>query len=188
MMLVDLCQTVRPHIVLVDAIDAMEGNGPSGGQPRHVGALIGGTNPYNVDLVGARLMHMKPEEIYMMSSAIERGLCPSDVEGLTILGEPLSRFVVEDFLQPESKSNDFIDRVPKILRPLADKIATPRPKIRTKDCVGCGKCAESCPQHTIAIRDKKAVISYGSCIKCFCCHEMCPAKAIDIQRLGLFSL
>jgi uncharacterized protein (DUF362 family)/Pyruvate/2-oxoacid:ferredoxin oxidoreductase delta subunit len=188
MMLVDLCQTVRPHIVLVDAIDAMEGNGPSGGQPRHVGALIGGTNPYNVDLVGARLMHMKPEEIYMMSSAIERGLCPSDVEGLTILGEPLSHFVVEDFLQPESKSNDFIDRVPKILRPLADKIATPRPKIRTKDCVGCGKCAESCPQHTIAIRNKKAVISYGSCIKCFCCHEMCPAKAIDIQRLGLFSL
>lgn len=187
-MLVDLCETVRPTIAIVDAVDAMEGNGPSGGQPRHVGALLGGVNPYNVDLVGAKLMHMEPYEIEMLQSAIDRGLCPDSAEKVTVLGESMEKFIVEDFLQPESKSNDFIGRVPKPLRPLAEKLATPRPKIRVKDCVGCGKCAESCPQHTIAIQNRKAVITYSKCIKCFCCHEMCPAKAIDIKRFTLWNL
>lgn len=188
MMLVDLCETVRPNIVFVDAITAMEGNGPSGGHPRHIGTLLGGTSPYCVDLVCAKLIHMEPREIQMLDSAIERQLCPESIDGLTLLGDPVEQFIPEEFVQPESKSNDFIGRVPKFLRPLADKIATPRPKIRKKDCVGCGKCAESCPQHTIEIRQKKAVITYNKCIKCFCCHEMCPARAIDIQRLTLFNL
>lgn len=187
-MLVDLCETVRPHLSIVDGITAMEGNGPSGGQPRQVGALIAGVNPYCVDLVCAELIHMQAQEIPMMQAAIERNLCPDSVEQVTILGEPLESLIVTDFLQPESKSNDFIARVPKLLRPLASRIATPVPKIRTKDCVGCGKCAESCPQHTIQIQAKKAVIRYNKCIKCFCCHEMCPAKAIDIKQFRLFRL
>ena len=63
-----------------------------------------------------------------------------------------------------------------------EAIAAPKPVIRKKDCIGCGKCAESCPQKTIDIQSKKAHIDYKKCIKCFCCHEMCPVKAIDIKR------
>lgn len=188
MMLTDLCETVKPSITIVDAVVAMEGNGPSGGRPRQVGVLLGGRNPYSVDLIGARLMAMEPSDIFMLQSAMERGLCPHSAEEVIHLGDNYKQFIVQDFLQPESKSNDFIDRVPKPLRPLAEKLATPKPKIRAADCVGCGKCAESCPQHTITIINRKAVISYVKCIKCFCCHEMCPAKAIDIKRFSLFRL
>ena len=53
---------------------------------------------------------------------------------------------------------------------------------RRRECVGCGRCAESCPQHTIQIRKGKAVIDYKNCIRCFCCHEMCPKHVIDIRR------
>ncbi|MFQ7025670.1 MAG: 4Fe-4S binding protein [Acutalibacteraceae bacterium] len=74
------------------------------------------------------------------------------------------------------------------MRPLAAKIATPVPKIRTGKCIGCGKCAESCPQHTIEIKHKKAYIIYDNCIRCYCCHEMCPEHIIDIKRLALFNL
>ncbi|MDD5952594.1 MAG: DUF362 domain-containing protein [Oscillospiraceae bacterium] len=187
-MLTDLCETVKPRISIVDGITAMEGNVPSGGQPRHMGVLLGGENPYNVDLIGAKLISMEPSKIFMLQSAMERGLCPARAEDVPLLGDPLEQHIVKDFVQPESKSNDFIDRVPKLFRPLAEKLATPRPKIRTKDCGGCGKCAESCPQHTIEIIDRKAVIHYNQCIKCFCCHEMCPSKAIDIKRFTLFNL
>ena len=55
-------------------------------------------------------------------------------------------------------------------------------------CIGCGKCAESCPAHTIQILERKAVIAYPNCIRCFCCHEMCPKQAVDIRRLGIFDL
>ena len=88
---------------------------------------------------------------------------------------------------------DFSNRFPKPLRwaaPTVVKLAAPRPRIRRAKCIGCGKCAEICPQKTIHLQDKKARIDPAHCIRCFCCHEMCPVKAIDVYRpLGaLFNL
>lgn len=87
-----------------------------------------------------------------------------------------------------SSSIDFTTRVPKFMQPLAKRILTPYPKINTAQCVGCGKCAESCPQHTITVREHKAHIEYSKCIHCFCCHEMCPKHVINIKRFSLFDL
>ncbi len=187
-MLVDLCERMTPRICIVDAVLAMEGNGPTGGRPKHMGLIYGGTSPYCVDLVSTYLIGMQPNDIYMMRSAIQRGLCPAHMLDLDLMGEDPKNFYRDDFLQPESKSNDFITRVPKIFQPIAYKLTTPRPKIRKSDCVGCGKCAESCPQHTIEIVNRKAKIHYDQCIKCYCCHEMCPIHAVDIKRFSLFSL
>ncbi len=73
-MLVDLCEAVRPHIAIMDAVMGMEGNGPSGGKPRFIGTLIGGINPYAVDMVCASIISLKPSDIFMLASAMERGL------------------------------------------------------------------------------------------------------------------
>lgn len=185
-MIADLCQALHPVLSVVDAVTAMEGNGPTGGQPRHVGALLASRSPYAVDLACTTIIGMDPESVYPLRSAMDRGLCPRTADDLVWLCEPASRFAVADFLQPESKSADFITRLPKFLQPLAARLATPSPKIRTAECIGCGKCAESCPQHTITIRNRKAVIDYTNCIRCYCCHEMCPKHVIDIRRLSLF--
>lgn len=185
-MIADLCQALHPVLSIVDGITAMEGNGPTGGRPRHVGALLASRSPYAVDLACTEIIGMAPETIPPLRAAMERGLCPRTAQELVWLCEPASRFAVPDFLQPESKSADFITRLPKFLQPLAARLATPSPQIRTAECVGCGKCAESCPQHTITIRDHKAVIDYSNCIRCYCCHEMCPKHVIDIRRLSLF--
>lgn len=185
-MIADLCQALHPVLSIVDGITAMEGNGPTGGRPRHVGALLASRSPYAVDLACTEIIGMAPETIPPLRAAMERGLCPRTAQELVWLCEPASHFAVPDFLQPESKSADFITRLPKFLQPLAARLATPSPQIRTAECVGCGKCAESCPQHTITIRDHKAVIDYSNCIRCYCCHEMCPKHVIDIRRLSLF--
>ena len=182
-MLVDLCEAVRPHIAIMDAVMGMEGNGPSGGKPRFIGTLIGVSG-----FIGQIIFTITFTSTKMLASAMERGLCPKTVEEIEILGLPLSDTVISDFLPPQSKSSDFIQYLPSFLRPLAAKIATPVPKIRTGKCIGCGKCAESCPQHTIEIKHKKAYIIYDNCIRCYCCHEMCPEHIIDIKRLALFNL
>ena len=135
--------------------------------------------------VAARL-GMDPASVFPLLSAMERDLCPRSHSDLVWLQEPASRFAVPDYLQPESKPADFIARLPHFLQPLASRLTTPVPKIRTAECVGCGKCAESCPQHTISIRNRKAVIDYSKCIRCYCCHEMCPQHVIDIRRFSLF--
>ena len=80
---------------------------------------------------------------------------------------------------------------PRALRwavPGVEKWLAPRPKIHRSKCIGCGKCAEICPGHTITVENGKAHIVPRACIRCFCCHEMCPAKAIDVKRAGIFNL
>ena len=184
-MLVDLCDFLQPDLCIMDGILAMEGNGPTGGQPRQMGVLGASKSPYALDVCGTSLIGLKPESVLMLREAHERGLGPLSPQECRLVKEGIEPLAQPDFLKAEAASTDFIDRLPKFLRPVAKKVATPTPKIRRGECVGCGKCAESCPQHTIRIQEGKAVIDYKNCIRCFCCHEMCPKHVIDIKRWGL---
>ncbi|MGI6254049.1 MAG: DUF362 domain-containing protein [Acutalibacter sp.] len=184
-MLVDLCDFLKPDLCFVDGILAMEGNGPTGGSPRKLGVLGASKSPYALDVCAASLIGLEPESILMLKEAHDRGLGPIAPEECQLVKESIEPLAQRDFKKAEASSTDFFDRLPKALRPLAKKVATPRPKIREKECVGCGKCAESCPQHTIEVRDGKARIDYRNCIRCFCCHEMCPKHVIDIRRWSI---
>lgn len=189
-MLVDLCTLVRPQLSFIDAIECMEGDGPSGGSPSFMGAVIGGRNPFAMDIVACALINMNPDKVYMLRHGMDRGLSPENLSQVELIGS-IDGLVVKDFRHPRSKDTDFLDFLPKFLRPLGRKceaFLAPRPAIDRKKCIGCGKCAESCPQHTIAIANKKAEIDYSKCIKCYCCHEMCPIKAIDVKRKSIFNL
>ena len=184
-MLVDLCSFLAPTISIMDGITAMEGNGPTGGSPRFVGLFGASKSPYALDAVCCRVIGLDPMEVLMLQNARQRGLLPEDVE---VLGTPVEELRVTDFKMPDTKSVDFITHLPGPLRPLATKLTTPYPKIPRSKCVGCGRCAESCPAHTIVIEKGKAVIHREKCIRCFCCHEMCPRHIVEIRRFALFNL
>lgn len=187
-MLLDLCDFIRPNLSVMDAVYGMQGNGPTGGESRFVGAVLASENPYMSDLAAAEIMNIQQDEIFLLKNAIRRNLSPQSLDQTDILGDSIRQVRVPDFKRAKSSSVDFIDRAPRFLRPLLTKLATPKPRIRKRDCIGCGKCAESCPQHIIEIRDRKALIRLRDCISCFCCHEMCPEHVIDINRLGVFKL
>lgn len=184
-MLVDLCQTVGPGLSLVDGVWAMEGNGPTGGSPRFMGVTFAARNPHALDLAAAAAVGFAPDEVETLRSAVERGLCPDSSEKLPLVGDPLSDFVIRDFKKPQSRNLDFLHRLPAPLRRLPEWFLESRPAVRRETCVGCGKCAESCPQHAITLVQKKASIDYRKCIRCYCCHEMCPFRSIDIRRWRL---
>ena len=187
-MLCDLCHFLGPDLSLMDGIWAMEGNGPTGGQRRDLYVIAGSESPWALDVAAASLVGLEPEKITMLREGHERGYGPLDLSELELVGDPMETLLAPDFLKAQASSTDFIDRLPKFLRPAAKKLATPYPRIDKKRCVGCGKCAESCPQHTISLREGKAVIRYQNCIRCFCCHEMCPKHVVQIKRLGLLRL
>lgn len=183
-MIVDLCETVKPSISFIDGIVGMEGNGPTGGTPKKLGVTLASLNPHALDLYACSLIGFEPKDIPTLCSAIDRGICPENVSELEVFGDAEVKHT--DFKEPDSISLDFIAKMPEFVRRPFEKLFTPRPSINYKACVGCGKCAESCPEHTITIVDKKARIDYSKCIKCFCCHEMCPMRAINIKRFRLF--
>ena len=182
-MLLELAETVKPDLTVIDAIDAMEGNGPTGGTVHSLHMLLAARDFYTQDYFAAGLMGLKPEDIVMIRQAMERGLIHP--EEITLIGDAVPD-TLTSFLVPDTKSLDFGGHMPKLLRkPLvfvASRVLKSYPQLKKDLCIGCGKCAESCPAHIIKIRDKKARFRKKGCISCFCCQEMCPKKAISVRR------
>ncbi len=182
-MLCELCETVRPSLTLLDAVDSMEGNGPGGGTVRHTGVTLCSKNVYALDAAAVRFMGLDPEEIPHLRAARAMGLYPEEVE---LTGDALVPCSPAFKLPDAIKSAGFDDSVPGFLRKPVEKIMDALlrsyPRVDRSKCVGCGKCAESCPRKIIKIENKKAGMPRKDCISCFCCQEMCPVHAISVKR------
>lgn len=182
-MLLEIAQIVKPNLTIIDAIDAMEGNGPTGGTSHPLGLLFGARDFYTQDYFAATVMKLDPMKIAMVRQAVEEGLAkPEEIE---LKGDPLPENLTP-FKIPDTMSLDFSSMLPgplgKLFAKFAGKILKSYPKVEPEKCVGCGKCAESCPQQIIKIKNKKAVFPKKGCISCFCCQEMCPLKAISVKK------
>ena len=184
-MIVDLDEYFKPVLNLCDAITAMEGNGPTQGTPKHVGALLASKNPHCLDVLAATLIGLAPNEVPTLAAAMRRSLCPDTVEGLTVSGD-WKAFLQTDFEVIRNRNSLLFvggdHFCAKALRRIMNACLASKPKVKTSACIGCGKCRDICPAHTISIREKKAVIDRRHCIKCFCCQEFCPVGAMRVHR------
>ena len=172
---------------LVDAIEGMEGNGPTKGTPRHIGVLAASTSPYVLDVVCAQLISLECNTIPTLIACEQRGLIPKDkadvpvcfcgVDDLTV-----DAFVVKDYHNIAVRQSMLFDSKGKWISSVLRRLLESRPTLKAKDCVGCGKCRDICPAKAITIRDRKAIIDRSLCIKCFCCQEFCPTGAMKVHR------
>lgn len=182
-MLVELAQTVSPQLTIIDAIDAMEGNGPTGGTSHPLHMLLASKDMYTQDYFAAGLMGLDPMNIVMIRQAVENGLATPDA--IELCGDSVPNNLTP-FVEPDTKRLDFANAMPPFLRKpftfIAGKILKSYPQLDKSKCVGCGKCAESCPAHIIDIKNGKAKFKKKGCISCFCCQEMCPRKAISVKK------
>lgn len=182
-MLVELAQTIAPQLTVIDAIDAMEGNGPTGGTLYPLHMLLAAKDMYTQDYFAAKLMGMDPMQIDMLRIAAKKGLIKA--HELKLAGDSIPDSLTP-FRLPDTKQLDFSDALPAFLKKPFNKIASrlfkSYPQLDAKLCVGCGKCAESCPSQIIYIKNKKAHFQKKDCISCFCCQEMCPLKAISVKK------
>ena len=55
-------------------------------------------------------------------------------------------------------------------------------QVDEQQCIGCKKCATSCPMRAITVQDKRAKISLHNCIICGQCAHICPVQAIHYGR------
>lgn len=182
-MLIELSLVVKPQITLIDAIDAMEGNGPTGGTSHPLHMILASRDMYTQDYFAATLMGLVPQDIVMLRQAMERGLIHPD--DMKLIGDSIPDNLTA-FQKPDTTNLDFSSKVPGFLqKPFASvlkRVLKSYPKLEPEKCVGCGKCAESCPAQIIEIRKRKAKFRRKGCISCFCCQEMCPMKAISVKK------
>ncbi len=84
--IVDLLSAGYPDFIVMDAIDVGVGN-EAFPTRRKLGLVIMGTNPLAVDIVGSRLLGLKPEDVPYLTSAIQRGYAPADIDQVRITGD-----------------------------------------------------------------------------------------------------
>lgn len=191
-MLIDLSTYFKPRLCICDAIVGMEGNGPTQGSPREIGAILAAESPSKLDLLAAKLIGLTADDVPTLQAARERKLIPNTAEELKIAGEP-ERFIVPDFKTMPAQSSVFFHKagtgaIGKVVDKIMFQALTPCPKVKKNECIGCGKCAKICPAKAIRMENKLPTIDRKACIHCFCCQEFCPKGAMQVGRNALMRI
>ncbi len=182
-MLVDICSYKTPVLSFMDGIVGMEGDGPSSGDLRKIGAVIASSSPYALDVIACRLVNIDPLEVPTIQRSIERKLVPKDFSEIILRGRSLEDFSLEPFKTPEITDINFVNgRVPKFLEGPLNSLLLPKPTFDHKQCISCGDCGKVCPAQVIMFKNKKPYADLKNCIRCFCCQELCPVKAVHVKH------
>lgn len=188
--LVDIFETLKSKICLnvIDGVQGMEGEGPTGGTPITVNCMLASCNAYALDLVMQNIMGVNPSQMPLVSVELERGLISGcDLSGMELVGDDVNEFAKINFDNPQieiySKSNK---KVPLFLNGFVHRVMTKRPAIPKSKCKGCKKCYNHCPVKAIEMQNRKdeklyAKVDYDKCIRCFCCQELCPFNVVKIK-------
>ncbi|AMV72855.1 DUF362 domain-containing protein [Desulfuromonas carbonis] len=180
LMLLELAEQIAPALTIVDAVVAMEGDGPGSGDPVLVGALLAGANPLAVDTVAAALLGLGPKVNWTQKVASQSGREGSDLAGVDIFGAVLEELQVSQFRPARTTDVNF--GLPAFIRRPLKNALTARPSPDHTKCVRCGLCVEHCPPQAMQITDEALEIDYARCIRCFCCQELCPHGALLTEQ------
>jgi uncharacterized protein (DUF362 family)/NAD-dependent dihydropyrimidine dehydrogenase PreA subunit len=183
----DVHQVRPPDLHIMDAITAIEGNGPChGGRLRKVGKLIASIDPLALDAVMARMMGVDPKRLPVQKRAQILGIGTLEDSGVDIRGQLVP---IPDFKMPVTFANQLGEEDAVELRKLYPsgmmrRRVTVKPFHREELCTGCGDCALNCPTHALTL-DPEFSIS-DQCIACYCCVELCSEGALEVPDVEAF--
>ena len=190
-MLLDLALWAAPRLNLMDAVLAMEGEGPgASGTPRPVGLLLASENPLALDIVAGEIIGLPRLGNPVLLAAQRRGL-PSRIEEVELVGAGIDALRIPDYRFPahvRTNIREFLGPLTGPASRLAKSWMAQTPQIRPERCVGCGICKNACPAGAITLEAHRARIDSRNCIHCYCCHELCPQKAVALKQGALSRL
>lgn len=174
--IVDVFRLRPPDLFIVDAVVAMEGNGPASPDLRHLGLILASDNAVALDAVIARIMGLDPARLRFLQKAKEEGLGDYEEKAIEIIGELIP---VKDYKVPPLGGEAIADN--EAINQFIHSRTVLRPKADKDKCTACGTCVEHCPVSALSMMGDLPVVDPGLCITCFCCQEICPEKAISLQ-------
>jgi len=183
-LLVDIAAWVNPALSIMDGVVGMEGDGPSAGKPRNIGALIMSTDPFALDVVATDLIGLKPEKVPTLMAARLRGLT-SRLNEIELKGDSRSLWRIQNYIIPKAVSTNFLDMVPlpKSVKNFVLNRVRPFPMFEHEMCVGCRDCFNNCPPKAVTMNEnQRPIVDLQACIRCFCCQELCPHHAVKLFK------
>lgn len=166
-LLVDIFQNIKPGLNIMDAVVGMEGEGPTSGKPRKTNLILASRSAVALDIVSAKLIGYKPEEILAIKDA-EKRFGKIDVE---IIGEKIINMKFKKPLPYKKK------KAKQRLKHLVEEEIM----CDNKKCIKCKRCFNHCPVKAISMKPYP-IINKKKCIRCFCCIEICPVNAMMLKK------
>ena len=170
--MLDIYKQIVPTWNFLDGIVAMEGEGPTGGRPRHCGLLALSSEALILDYLVEKWIGY-PELTPLSQEAKNLGWLP---EERLCAGGPAA----EKPLSPVIKPAKGADQATFPGQCLWRRIFVRRPQVTRSRCHRCRVCIQHCPAQAMKLVDDKIVIDYKRCIRCYCCQELCPYGAVRV--------
>lgn len=176
LLIMDIYRFLRDKVKLsiMDAVCAMEGEGPSAGAPYNLGLIGASGDALALDEAFCRIVGQNPQEVPTLYP----------LGKIEIKGEPLEKLRVHDF-----KTIEFLPESAfhlPIPAGLFNRLVQEKPQVVENLCIRCKTCILVCASGAITEGKNAVNINYDKCIRCLCCSEFCPEKAIRIRRNPLF--
>ena len=100
LMLLGICEQVRPCFTLVDAIDIMEKTGPRNGVLKNAGLIFAGINCISIDRVICEVFSVDAQKVPLLYAAQKYGFAGGRLSDIQIAGVPVSRVRRDDCIFP----------------------------------------------------------------------------------------
>jgi len=99
-MLVETYVMLQPAVNIVDAVVAMEGNGPIKGEPRAMNLIMASTDAVAIERISADIVRIKPSQIRTLRAAKELEVGTPYLDRIDVVGACLEDVIVDDFKLP----------------------------------------------------------------------------------------
>jgi uncharacterized protein (DUF362 family)/NAD-dependent dihydropyrimidine dehydrogenase PreA subunit len=171
------------RLTIIDAVLAMDGNGPSAGNPKNLDFIAASGNTAILDAYLASSLSPDLIKHPLFKKLQITKLTLKDIE---VLGDFPKGLNVSSFKFPAIR---VLDKLPKALVIFLGSFLWVKPKIDEYACKKCLVCGKVCPMKAIYMnKNNVPCVNRKMCISCFCCHEMCPYKAIRFKKSFLARL
>ena len=193
--IVDLNTVIKPTFTIIDGIVAMEGKGPTNGDPKRMNLLLGSSDILALEIIGAKIMGFDPYSISHIRLSQRKDIGEYDLKKINVRGEAV-KDVRDKFAFPASQINKLIGSLflgqvmPFLARCGIDitnisqrlmNYSMPYPVFMDK-CEGCGNCIINCPKKAIGFEGKLHVaLDKKKCSKCYVCDEVCIYNNVKIE-------
>ncbi len=182
--LADIYSVSKPQLTVIDGYYAMEGQGPSSGDPVKMDIILAGYDGVALDRTVCDIIGFNPSEILYLAKAEQKNLGTTDISQIEYLGESVES-VKRKFIPPKIRPISM--PLPKWLANYVGRtIFKATVKFNRDKCKLCSTCWTNCPVGAITPPEilKKGNIpkwDKKKCITCFCCVELCPYEAVNFK-------